>query len=188
MAVKDVVLVRHAASCAERGRPAGAGRTARGVGTRTRALAERLKPLEVDLVVASAEARAVATGRDLAAHLQVPYTSAPHLHEHERGHVPLLEERAWQEAVRRSFRNPDVLVFGGETANEARRRFGAALERVLARADAERPAVVAHGSVMSLLVAEANAIDAFELWRSLAMPEALLVSWPDLTLARRIVP
>ncbi|HKI57221.1 MAG TPA: histidine phosphatase family protein [Trueperaceae bacterium] len=184
--MKELVLVRHAPSQPEPGRPAAAWRPSSGAGERIRALAEQLAPLQVDLIVASAEPKAVATGRGLAACLAVPYTSAPRLHEHERGHVPLLEEHAWHDIVRRSFRHPDVLVFGRETANEARLRFGAALERALARADVERPAVVAHGTVMSLLVAGPNGLDPFELWCSLQMPEAWLLSWPDLALKERI--
>lgn len=182
----DVVLVRHAPSRPDPGRAAVAWRPARDAGPRIRALGEALVPLRVDLVVASTEPKAVATGRRLAAELDVPYTSAPRLHEHERGHLPMLEERAWLDAVRRSLRHPDVLVFGRETANEARRRFRSALERVLSRAHAERPAVVAHGTVMSLLVAGPNGLDAFDLWRSLEMPEAWLVGWPDLALKQRI--
>lgn len=184
--MRDVVLVRHAPSHPDPRRPASAWGLSAGAGERIRALAGELAPLQVDLIVAGTEPKAVATGRGLATHLGVPYTSAPRLHEHERGHVPLLDDRAWQDAVRRSFRHPDVLVFGQETANEARRRFRAALERALSRARAERPAVIAHGTVMSLLVAEPNGLDPFELWRSLGMPEAWLVRWPELTLERRI--
>ncbi len=186
--MKEVVLVRHAPSLPDADRPASAWRLRPGADERIRALAAELAPLAVDLVVASTEPKAVETGRALALRLAVPYTSAPRLHEHERGHLPLLEERAWHDVVRRSFRRPDVLVFGQETANEARSRFGRALARALSWTAAQRPAVVSHGSVMSLLVAAANGLDPFELWRGLAMPEAWLVSWPDLRLERRIVP
>lgn len=182
----ELLLVRHAPSQPDPGRPPAQWRPSPDAESRVRTLAQRLLPLGVDLVVAGTEPKAAATGRTLAAQLEVPHTSAPRLHEHDRGHVPLLEERAWLAIVRRSFRHPDVLVFGHETANEARRRFGTALERVLGRTGAGLPAVVSHGSVMSLLVAEPNGLDPFELWRSLAMPEAWLVSWPDLALKTRI--
>lgn len=184
--MKELVLVRHAPSQPDPGRPAAQWRPSPDAGRRVRTLARRLVPLGVDLVVAGTEPKAAATGRTLAAQLEVPHASAPRLHEHERGHVPLLEESAWLETVRRAFRHPDVLVFGRETANEARRRFLTALQRALAGTGAERPAVVSHGSVMSLLVAEPNGLDPFELWRSLAMPEAWLLSWPELALRTRI--
>jgi broad specificity phosphatase PhoE len=45
-------------------------------------------------------------------------------------------------------------------------------------------AIVAHGTVISLLVAAANGLDGFELWRRLGLPSALLVEWPGLKRVR----
>lgn len=182
----DLVLVRHAPSHPEPGRPAARWRLQEGSQQQIRDLADQLGPLGLDLVVTSLEPEAVATGRGLAGRLDLPVRPAPRLHEHERGNVPLLDESAWRDTLRRFFRNPDVLVFGRETATEARERFRAGLASALARSGGERPAVVSHGTVMSLLVAGPNGLDPFELWGSLKVPEAWLVSWPELTLRRRI--
>lgn len=184
--MNEVVLVRHAPSRLDPRRPSSAWRLQENAGEAIRDLAERLEPLALDLVVTSLEPKAVATGRGLAERLRLPVTSAPRLHEHDRGNVPLLSDEAWNDTLRRFFRHPDVLVFGRETATEARERFRAGLHAALERTPAERPAVVAHGTVMSLLVAEANDLDPFELWRSVAMPEAWLLGWPDLKLKARI--
>ncbi|MEJ2668491.1 MAG: phosphoglycerate mutase family protein, partial [Deinococcales bacterium] len=143
----DVVLVRHAPSRRDPRRPASEWTLQPDAGERIRALADRLVPLGLDLVVASMEPKAFATGRGLADRLAVPCASAPRLHEHERGSLPLLADGAWEDAVRRLFRNPDVLVFGLETANEARQRFQNGLAAALERSGARRPAVVAHGTV-----------------------------------------
>ncbi|MEJ2289347.1 MAG: histidine phosphatase family protein [Deinococcales bacterium] len=182
----EVVLVRHAPSRKEADRPAAEWQLETGAGARIRALADRLEALELDRVVASMEPKAVATGRGLAHHLRLPFTSAPRLHEHERGSLPLLDESTWNDTLRRFFRHPDVLVFGRETATEARERFQAGLETALRRNPGQRPAVVAHGTVMTLLVAKPSGLDPFELWSSLQMPEAWLVRWPEMTLERRI--
>ncbi len=182
----ELVLVRHAASRPQADVPASKWRLREGTGESIRTLASRLQPLELDLVVASIEPKAVATGRGLARHLELPFASAPRLHEHERGNLPLLDEDAWQGTVRRFFRHPDVLVFGRETATEARERFRDGLQTAIERNRGARPAVVAHGTVMSLLVAGPSGLDPYELWRNLRMPEAWVVRWPEMTLQRRI--
>lgn len=185
--MSEVVLVRHAATVRQEGRPAAQWPLAPGATGAVTALAERLRPRGVTMVVTSVEPKAIATGRSLAAGLGVTMATAPGLHEHERGSLPLLDERAWRATLRRFFGHPDTLVFGQETGAEALRRFGAALGAVLAGRDRERLAVVTHGTVMSLLVAAHNPVDAFDLWRELAMPEALVLSWPELELLERIV-
>ncbi len=182
----EVVLVRHAPSRKERDRPASEWHLEAGAGASIRVLADRLEALDLHRVVASMEPKAVATGRGLANHLKLPFTSAPRLHEHERGSLPLLDESTWNDTLRRFFRHPDVLVFGRETANEARARFRSGLETVLERTPGKCPAVVAHGAVMTLLVAEPSGLDAYELWSTVRMPEAWVVRWPEMTLERRI--
>lgn len=183
----EVVLVRHAPSHPQADVPASRWELQAGAGESIRRLACSLRPLGLDLVMASTEPKAVATGRRLARHLALPFASAPRLHEHERGNLPLLDEDAWQGTLRRFFGHPDVLVFGRETATEARERFGAGLRIAFERNPVTRPAVVAHGTVMSLLVAGPSGLDPYELWRDLRMPEAWVVRWPEMTLQRRIV-
>lgn len=186
--MSELVLVRHAPPRIDAALPAWEWRLREGAELGILSLASRLEPLGVDLVLASLEPKAVATGRELARHLGLPFTSAPRLHEHERGNLPVLDAGTWRDTQRRLFRHPDVLVYGRETANEARERFRRGLEAAMSASRGKRPAVVAHGTVMSLLVAERNGLDPFELWSSLAMPEAWLLRWPELTLQRRIAP
>ena len=185
--MNELVLVRHAASRQDPTRRAAEWLLQDDAHVSIRQLADRLEPLALDAVVTSLEPKAMATGRGLADHLRLKLASAPQLHEHDRGNVPLLPDDAWRDTLRRFFRYPDVLVFGRETANEARERFRRGLVSALDHSGSERPAVVAHGTVMCLLVAEANELDPFELWSGLAMPEAWLVAWPALTLKARLV-
>ncbi len=186
--MRRLVLVRHAATVPTAGRPPATWPLRQGAAADVAALGRRLAEAgtSVGSVVTSIEPKAVATGRWLAGAAGVRPTTAPGLQEHERGALPVLDERAWQAAVRRLFRYPDTLVFGRETATEALRRFARALEAVMAAHAEDDVTVVSHGTVMSLLVAAHNDVDAFELWSSLAMPEALVLRWPGLELLERL--
>ena len=140
---------------------------------------------------ASSEPKAVATAEALGAAWGVEgVVTHPGLDEHRRGPLPLVGDVEWHETVARLFRRPDELVLGEETAAQARARFTAAMEEVAARADgAGVTAVVTHGTVMTLLLAEANGFEPLQLWGSLRLPDALFVSskgwrllgraWPD---------
>ncbi len=184
--MKRVVLVRHAPTRVDPARPASRWALAAGAEERVRRLAEDLGPLAPDGVVSSVEPKAIATGRILARSLRAPFRTAPGLQEHERGSLPVLEPAAWRDAVRRFFGTPDALVFGRETANEALARFECGLRRALASAAQDRPAVVTHGTVLSLFVARHNDLDPYGLWRGLQMPEALVLGWPEARLEERI--
>lgn len=181
-----LVLVRHAPTRREPDRPAWRWPLADGAEERIAALAARLPPASIDGVLGSVEPKAIATGRALARRLGTGFRTVPGLHEHQRGTVPLLSDEAWREAVRRLFRTPDALVFGRETASEALARFERALASALADSPERAPAVVTHGTVMSLYLARHNDRDPFELWSGLGMPEAVVVRWPEGRIERRI--
>ncbi len=88
--------------------------------------------------------------------------------------------------MRRFFASPDALVFGEETASEAGARFRAALDALLAARPAQRLAVVSHGTVLTLLLAGPNGMAPYELWSSLALPEALVVRSSDWRILERL--
>lgn len=139
---------------------------------------------ELEQVVASLEPKAYETGRILAQRLGIPFSSAPDLHEHRRESTEWIAERArWEALVKRFFDFPTELVFGEETADEAHSRFSQAVRAVMDQTRGNI-AIAAHGTVISLLVARANGLDGFELWRRLGLPSAVLVEWPGLRLMR----
>lgn len=155
----------------------------------TGALAAQLRErYPVDVVVTSHEPKAVGTGRTLAARLGVPTVTAPGLEEHHRQRTALLEADQWQRTIRRFFANPHVLLFGQETGNEARARFERGLSAALAAQRGKRVAVVSHATVLSLLLAEPNSVPPYDLWRTLRMPEALVVNPASLEIIERVVP
>lgn len=144
------------------------------------ALARRLRP-RPDIVVSSFEPKAHATAAALAARLGTPHRSMHGLHEQLRYTAPFRANPAGFEAdMRRFFDHPTRVVSGEESADDARTRFGNAINAVLDANPQDTVAVVAHGTVISLLVAHANRVDPWPLWRALHFLDAVTVDVPGL--------
>lgn len=171
-AAPALILVRHAAPeqdpdvAPTRWRLSAAGRAA------AAALADKLADLAPAAVCASPEPKAAETAEIIARPLGLAVTRDPGFEEHRRRRWPFeADPAAFQARVSRVLTERAVSVDGAETGEAAAARFAAALGR-----RSERPLlVVSHGTVLSLHVA-ASGEDAFALWRSLALPEALLLS------------
>ena len=118
------------------------------------------------------------TGQIVAERLGLSWEAAAGLHEHERPWAPWDGRQAFQDRVARFFERPDSLVFGGETADQALRRFAGALEGVLRKHGRGNVAVVSHGTVMTLLVAGHNEVHPFTFWRRLGLPAVVVLSVP----------
>ncbi|MCP4427295.1 MAG: histidine phosphatase family protein, partial [Chloroflexi bacterium] len=85
-------------------------------------------------IITSQENKASETGQIIADTLGIPWQTAPNLHEHERSKVRYFERQEdFLTAVARFFAQPDQLVFGDETANEARVRFDTAVRQLIAQ-------------------------------------------------------
>ena len=85
----------------------------------------------------------------------------------------------FEAAVGRLFEQPGEPVLGTETANQALRRFTAAIDRIIEAGHADN-IVVTHGTVMSLYVASVAGIDPMDLWRRLDTPSFVVLGLPDL--------
>ncbi len=150
---------------------------------RCRGLAARLSVLDPAVIVTSTESKAIETGRIVAQELGVPLETAADLHEHDRRGAPFLQEKgAFEAQVVRLIERPGELVFGNETADEAHRRFAAAVDEVLRRHRQGNLAVVSHGTVMTLFVARAAGIDPVSLWRALDLPAIVVMAAPGFDL------
>jgi broad specificity phosphatase PhoE len=138
-------------------------------------LAGDLAPFDPLVVFSSFEPKAAETGQIIAARLGIPVTAAPDLHEHEREIVPFDSTELFHQRIERFFEVPDQIVYGTESADAAHARF----ERAVREVEAEYPSgslvIVAHGTVISLLVARANAIAPFPFWCGLGLPAAVVV-------------
>jgi broad specificity phosphatase PhoE len=146
-------------------------------------LAEMLSAYHPAVVVSSVEPKVAETAAIVAASLGLPLETEVDLHEHERSHVTHFSQEEFQRAVARLFAQPEDLVFGNETAVQARQRFGQVVDRLLARHPGETIAVVAHGTVISLFVADrCRGVDGYTLWRQLGLPACVVLSLPDFAL------
>jgi broad specificity phosphatase PhoE len=149
---------------------------------RCQSLAERLVTYAPELIVTSRERKANETGALVATQLGLPITGAEGLHEHLREHVGWLSSPAFEQAVAAFFTRPAELMFGEETASQAGARFDAAVRDVLAAHPGQTVAIVSHGTVITLFVAQHAGIAALPFWKSLGMPALVVFSLPDLEL------
>lgn len=118
------------------------------------------------------------TARLAAIRLGVEHLTFPGLHEHDRTGAPFLGAEDFDRAARTFFANPGKLVWGNETAEQALERFDGAVRAVLETRGEEVVAVVAHGTVISLFIAQYNDAEAYELWRQLGLPSFCVLSVP----------
>lgn len=175
-------LVKHGQPHILPGVPAHEWHLAEGALSGLPGLISRLCPLP-DVVVSSEETKAVSTAQGLAAALGVPCRRMLGLHEQLRYTVPICPDPAdFHAALERFFDHPTEVVFGEESADDARRRFANAVGAVMRRRTEDSVAVVAHGTVISLLAAHAGDLDPRPLWKNLGLLGALTLDWPTLQL------
>ncbi len=146
---------------------------------RAEVLAGRLSSFETSRVFSSHEPKAVETADIIGSTLGVPREIVEGLEEHRRQRVELVSERRYEATVANLLANPNELVFGEETATQAGARFAAAVESILSCANNEDRLVVAHGTVISLFVADRVGVDPFSLWKELGLPSYIVLSLPD---------
>lgn len=130
---------------------------------------------EPAILITSEERKARETGALIGQALELPVEAHPDLHEHVRRPFQKPDPpQVFRENVARLFDHPDELVFGEETANQALARFESGVMDVLGK-HTGTVAIVTHGTVMALLVAKYNAVDVKAFWRSLAMPDLVVI-------------
>ena len=179
--MRYLLLIRHSQSQAEPNVPARHWHLSEQGQSYCENLAKRVASYSPKQIITSREPKAVETGQLVANWLQLPCSIAEDLHEHERGNVPFLSQEEFFSSVKRFFDEPDQLVMGQETAEQASARFDAAVQSVLME-NSDSLAIVAHGTVMSLFAAKHTNIDVYSLWGRLGMPAVLVFSLPEMAL------
>ena len=175
-----LILIKHAMPEVVPGKPASTWLLSEDGKKACRPLAERLRPYAPDVIVTSTEPKANETGLRVSSILGVPFESAPNLHEHQRETVPYHDSaETWHASVVRFFSQPDEVVLGEESAQQATDRFSAAVDDVLEKHPERNVAIVCHGTVISLYVAKIAGIDPFPLWQRLGLPSIVVMSGPD---------
>lgn len=170
MANRLLILVRHSAVTVDPALPSTEWRLSAAGQRRARALAQKLGPYRPSAVISSHETKAQETAAIIASTLNLPYTTAANLHEHvRRTFIP--DPVEWDAAVAAFFAQPEQLVLGTETADQAQKRIVAAIDDVLRAHPEGNLIVVTHGTVLTLFLAHHNpALDPFTTWKSLEMP------------------
>lgn len=167
---KYLVLVKHSVPQIEVDHPANSWKLSAEGQRRAHRLAEHLQSFEPDIIVSSSEPKAKETADILAKQLRLELQIVPRLHEHDRSNVPYLSHETFQSSIRAFFQNPDQLVFGRETADQAYSRFYHAVHSVLNEHKDKTVVVVTHGTVISLFVSKLTGSSDLELWQMLGLP------------------
>jgi broad specificity phosphatase PhoE len=166
-----LILIRHAAPVQDPNVPppqwplSDEGRAA------TRALAARLKHLTPVAAVASPEVKALETVRILAEDLGLEVGADPAFAELHRPKWPFSDTATFEARVARLLENPHLSIEGAEPAGEAAARFSEGLFR-----HAARPLMVGtHGTILAAYLGLQTGRHDAELWKSLRLPEALIL-------------
>ena len=170
-----LVLVRHSIPILEENVPPNQWRLSEAGKAAALALAQKLASYSLDIIITSVERKAQETAVILAEELGVVWQTAPDLHEHERAAGPLGTREEFTAAVEALFSHPDELVMGLETAHQTLARYAAGVENVLAAHPDQTVAIVSHGTVMALYIAQQTGCDGLQLWQSLGLPTAIVL-------------
>jgi broad specificity phosphatase PhoE len=97
------------------------------------------------------------------------------LGEIDRRVLPIMSQAEHERMNARIFADFDDAVLGCESGREAQKRFTAAVLKELQGTDEGNLVVLAHGTVISLLVSGHNSVDATELWKRLRCPSLVVL-------------
>ncbi|MEZ4630422.1 MAG: histidine phosphatase family protein [Deinococcales bacterium] len=171
-------LIRHAKTQPDPQRQAKDWRLVEGAELACQDLAKKLATKGVSRIISSKEHKAERTAEMIAKYLKLSSMSVEGLHEQDRSQAPFLSEELFQMNMKQGFENPNRLIWGVETMNQALDRFEHKVTQLLKQYPSEKLAIVSHGTVMSLFVAKFNYVDPYSLWRKLKMPDMLELSLP----------
>src|SRR6476620_2300204 len=180
-----LILVKHSVPEIYGDRPANTWELSEEGRLRAQRLAEELESFEPEVIVSSDEPKAKETAEIVASHLRLNVQTACSLREHDRSTVPYLSHNVFQASMRDFFQEPDQLVFGNETANQAHARFYRAVHSILNENRNKTVVIVTHGTVISLFVSRLTGSSDLELWNKLGLPSFVAMDLHSNTLMVR---
>lgn len=148
-------------------------------------LADALRPFGFSRIATSDEPKAVTTAEMLIRHLDIPtpLIVEPAFRETRRESAAYFDDPGlFRAAIREAMADSQHVVFGEEAFDAARARFTAALETLIDAHPGESIAVITHGTVMSLVLANWTGMDPYTTWTALEMPSYAVVAYPSRTL------
>jgi 2,3-bisphosphoglycerate-dependent phosphoglycerate mutase len=165
-----VLLVRHSVPAIDPEIPSEEWRLSAEGRSRCEPLAAQLATYEPQTIVSSTEPKARETAALLAERLGLTVRESDDLREQARRTIGWLELGELEAGIRALFERRDEVVFGEESAADAVTRFSRAVAGLGPSA-----VVVSHGTVISLYAAAETGRDPYEIWRSLELPDLLVV-------------
>ncbi len=168
----NLILIKHAKPQIETGVPAREWNLSDAGRASCVALARALRSYQPREIIHSLEPKAMQTAQLAAYELGVTSRGVRDLHEHERDAQDFRASQAeFESAVQQLFAQPGRVVFGRESGAAACARFAHAVNGLLSDSTHAPTIVVAHGTVISLYVAQLiDQCDGFALWRALQLP------------------
>jgi broad specificity phosphatase PhoE len=182
--VPDLILIKHSLPEIVPDVPASQWTLSETGRLRCNALAGKLAPYSPDIIISSVELKAIETGQIIARHIDGPFRTFEGLHEHDRTGIGYLSSEQFETGVKAFFEFPEKLVLGNETAQQAYGRFSKAIAALENAYPNKSLAVVAHGTVITLFVAQAAGLEPFSFWKKLALPSFVVFSLPQLELVK----
>jgi broad specificity phosphatase PhoE len=140
-------------------------------------LADRLREYPFSQILSSSEPKALQTAQIVGHALDRPVEQVHDLYEHDRRDVPHMDSREFISLVALFFKQPDQLVLGNETADEAYDRFAAAVDGILQQHPGDI-AIMTHGTVISLFAQRRAKQEPFALWRRMGQPSFIVFETP----------
>ncbi|HEY2051930.1 MAG TPA: histidine phosphatase family protein [Caulobacteraceae bacterium] len=143
-------------------------------------LAGELRAQGVLRLYSSLEPKALETAARVAIELGLDVRPRAELHENDRSGLAFGPAAELERLIARLFAEPDARVMGRETANAARARFTNAVRRI-ADESADAPvAIVAHGTVITLLLAQLSGVEPFAFWKAFGLACFVVLEGQDL--------
>ncbi len=151
-------------------------------------LAEALRPYQIDTLFTSTQQKAFETGKLLATELDITVEDiVEDFDEHDRSaNAPYFAAEAdYVAMMARFFGEPAEIIYGTESAFDARGRFANGIYDIQDESPNGTVAIVTHGTVMALFLARCMGLDAFTVWQDiqqLGTPCYAVLSLPDFAL------
>ncbi|WP_102028074.1 histidine phosphatase family protein [Salirhabdus sp. Marseille-P4669] len=182
--MRKLVLIKHAMPVLSDEVPSNQWKLSEKGKEKAKVLADYLQNYETDTIYSSTEPKAIETASIAAEVLEKKVTVKDDLHEHLRtSKRKIYPQQEFQEIIRNFFHYEDMLIFGEETANIAKKRFVNGVKHVLDNAQPDEDVViVTHGTVMTLFISEFNEINKFDMWSSFGLPSIVELSREDFSL------
>jgi broad specificity phosphatase PhoE len=178
--MSNLLLIKHALPIVQPAIPAQFWKLSQDGLLSCQQFSQQLRAFNLQTIYSSDEPKAVQTAHELGKLLNLSVSQAKGLHEHRRLTSDYFEHRAdFESAVQAFFDNPNIRVFGAETAAQALSRFHAAVSTIVSAHPRQDVAIVSHGTVITLLVAKHNSINAFKFWQELNLPDLVCLTLPD---------